>query len=51
MYFDANIRTDIRFLRNVVVRIDSLDKFLWIPVTVVKQTIRSIPYPYYVLCT
>jgi len=40
MYFDANIGTDIRFLTSSYA--SSLDKFLWISVAVISQTIRSI---------
>jgi len=42
MYFDGSIGTDLHFLRNVVVRVETLNHFIWVPVAVVRQAIRSI---------
>jgi len=41
MYFDGAVGTDVKFLKNVIVNVETLDNFIWMPPAIVRQTIRS----------
>jgi len=41
IYFDGSISTDIQFFKNVIVNIETLDNFTWIPPAIVRQTIKA----------
>jgi len=40
IYFDGAIGTDVKFLNNIIIHVETLEKFFWISATIVRQTIR-----------
>jgi len=41
IYFDGSVGTNVKFFKNVILNIETLDNFTWLPPAIVRQTIRA----------